>query len=159
MKAISLWQPYASLAVLGIKPYETRSKKPPESVIGTRIAIHAAAKPIHLAIKGLSPTTTETMVRRLVMRGIVVPFAPSVGLPLGAVVGTAVLAEAVQIDYAGWFTVGDGVQLRYPDVFGDYRPGRWVWRLENPIAFTQSVPWKGRQYWFDVDDEVLGRVA
>lgn len=44
MKAISLWQPWASLIACGAKPYETRSWAPPRSMIGQPIAIHAAKK-------------------------------------------------------------------------------------------------------------------
>lgn len=49
-KALSLWQPYASLIAIGailpepVKPYETRSWPPPPWLIGQRIAIHAAQK-------------------------------------------------------------------------------------------------------------------
>ena len=44
MKAITLWQPYASLLVAGRKPHETRSWPPPDSLLGARIAIHAGDK-------------------------------------------------------------------------------------------------------------------
>lgn len=44
MKAISLWQPWASLIACGAKPYETRSWAPPRDLIGQPIAIHAAKK-------------------------------------------------------------------------------------------------------------------
>lgn len=44
MKAISLHQPWASLIMCGAKRVETRSWRPPESLIGERIAIHAAKR-------------------------------------------------------------------------------------------------------------------
>ena len=44
MKAISLWQPWASLIACGAKPYETRHWAPPRELIGQTIAIHAAKK-------------------------------------------------------------------------------------------------------------------
>lgn len=46
MKAITIWQPWASLIVAGAKPYEFRGWKPPRSLIGQRIAIHAGARSI-----------------------------------------------------------------------------------------------------------------
>jgi hypothetical protein len=46
MKAITIWQPWASLIVAGAKPYEFRSWHPPKSLIGQRIAIHAGARPM-----------------------------------------------------------------------------------------------------------------
>lgn len=27
--------------------------------------------------------------------------------------------------------------------FGDYSPGRWAWRLANPVLFDEPVPWRG----------------
>lgn len=42
MKVLTLHQPYASLIALGIKTFETRSQ-PFASLVGKRIAIHAAA--------------------------------------------------------------------------------------------------------------------
>lgn len=44
MKAISLWQPWASLIACGAKAFETRSWPPPPALIGQTIAIHAARK-------------------------------------------------------------------------------------------------------------------
>lgn len=44
MKAISLWQPWASLIACRAKVFETRSWAPPLQLIGGPIAIHAAKK-------------------------------------------------------------------------------------------------------------------
>lgn len=44
MKALTIWQPWASLIVAGAKPFEFRGWRPPRSVIGQRIVIHAAAR-------------------------------------------------------------------------------------------------------------------
>ena len=44
VKAMSLHQPWASLIAAGVKNVETRSRPPPQSLIGQRIAIHAAKK-------------------------------------------------------------------------------------------------------------------
>lgn len=46
MKALTVWQPWASLILIGAKPYEFRGWKPPRSLIGHRIAIHAGARPV-----------------------------------------------------------------------------------------------------------------
>lgn len=55
MKAISLWQPYASLIALGAKTIETRSWAPPAQYLETRIAIHAAKTPAHLGLCVFEP--------------------------------------------------------------------------------------------------------
>ncbi|WWT39816.1 hypothetical protein [Microcystis phage Mwe-JY25] len=60
MKALTIWQPWASLIAIGAKPYEFRGWKPPRAIIGQRIAIHAGARPVKasevrrllLALKG-----------------------------------------------------------------------------------------------------------
>ena len=44
MKAITLWQPWASMVAMGLKQNETRSWAPPKALIGERIAIHAAKR-------------------------------------------------------------------------------------------------------------------
>ena len=46
MKALTVWQPWASLIMAGAKPYEFRGWRAPRSMIGQRIVIHAAAKKI-----------------------------------------------------------------------------------------------------------------
>jgi len=46
MKALTVWQPWATLIAIGAKPYEFRGWKPPRSLIGERIAIHAGARPV-----------------------------------------------------------------------------------------------------------------
>ena len=49
MKALTIWQPWASLIIAGVKPYEFRGWYPPASIIGRRIAIHAGARPVRKA--------------------------------------------------------------------------------------------------------------
>lgn len=44
MKAITVWQPWASLTADGGKDIENRGWKPPKAMIGERVAIHAAAR-------------------------------------------------------------------------------------------------------------------
>ena len=44
MKALTIWQPWASLIIAGAKPYEFRGWRAPRSLVGQRIAIHAAAR-------------------------------------------------------------------------------------------------------------------
>jgi len=44
VKALTLWQPYASLCALGVKTIKTRSWPAPKALIGQRIAIHAATR-------------------------------------------------------------------------------------------------------------------
>lgn len=58
MKVLTVWQPWASLIIAGAKPYEFRGWKPPASLIGQRIVIHAAARLINRA-------EVQSMIRRI----------------------------------------------------------------------------------------------
>ena len=125
MKALTLWQPWASLIVLRHKCFETRSWKM-DGLIGERIAIHAAKRPpedldsellVELATLALNPAT----------------------LPLGSVVGVGVVT--------GFYRAEDiAPNLSPPEVvFGDYSPGRWAWRIEDVEALPEPVPARGKQ--------------
>lgn len=46
MKALTIWQPWASLIMIGAKPYEFRGWAPPKWLVGQRLAIHAGARPV-----------------------------------------------------------------------------------------------------------------
>jgi activating signal cointegrator 1 len=101
---MTLWQPWASLIAIGAKPYETRSRPPPTRLIGRRIAIHAAAKRIR--VKDFDAETFDAISRA---------FGDPCWMdtvPLGSVVCTAILAEALPAESIPH------------SPFGDYRPGR-----------------------------------
>ncbi len=46
--ALTVWQPWATLIAEGLKPLEFRSWRPPERLIGQRIAIHAGSRPVRV---------------------------------------------------------------------------------------------------------------
>ena len=46
MKALTVWQPWASLIAEGHKPYEFRSWPAPKWIVGERLAIHAGARQV-----------------------------------------------------------------------------------------------------------------
>lgn len=158
MKAISLWQPWASLVVCGAKKIETRSW--PTKVRGT-VAIHAAKRPFN---------TSSYLDRELH------PFANALGLPdiysfnklpLGCILGTVEIIEVYPIVSQ---TNIDGRPLEaafYDDdvrvsvtgnelLFGGYTPGRYAWILDNPVMFDKPIPAIGRQgFWnWEVPDEI-----
>lgn len=66
MIALTIWQPWASLIVVGAKPYEFRGWVAPRSARGKRIAIHAGARKVKrdeiadliLRLQGETPWTT-----------------------------------------------------------------------------------------------------
>ena len=41
------------------------------------------------------------------------------------------------------------------ELFGDFSPGRFAWRLENVRAFKEPLSIRGKQGLFDVDDRIV----
>jgi hypothetical protein len=176
MKAISLWQPWASLIACGAKPYETRSWAPPRELIGQTIAIHAAKK----IDKGAAQFAEELMYGQHKPGGFDLAdklAASFKGAPdemmglfgqavmaIGCVVCTARLDAAFQLGEPGEGTavlaarvvrrltsrqMSECFTVRYDD-FGDYAPGRWAWLLRDVKPLTPPVPAIGRQGFFDL---------
>ena len=159
MHAITIRQPWSSLVAIGAKKYETRTFAPPPKLIGQRIAIHAGAKKIDYA------ELPAMAISALLSHGI--PGLDS--LPRGAVIGTAVIAGAVQcgeMDGDGFVLIRNATHARLvlpdffqSDPFGDYSPGRWAWKLTDVERFENPVPAKGKLGWWmwsDQDQERLG---
>lgn len=160
MKAISLWQPWASAIALGSKRVETRSW-------GTkyrgRLAIHAAKRLhvnelIHLhscwnwvgAMAGIGWGWGNDQR---------VPY----DLPLGSVVAVCELVDCRPTDS---FTLGeieqprtgpkgDGYQWTERQM-GNFGLGRFGWVLDNIRPLCEPVPFKGMQGFFNVPDELIG---
>lgn len=176
MKAISLWQPWASLIACGAKPYETRSWAPPLGLIGQTIAIHAAKKidkgAVEFAeelvygqhnpggfgladkLEALDEDTPDNLM------GI---FGRST-LPIGCVVCIARLDAAFQLGDAADGTavpaatvvrrlvsraMPECFTVRY-DTFGDYAPGRWAWLLRDIQPLKPPASVTGHQGFFEL---------
>lgn len=136
MKAISLWQPWASAIVLGMKRIETRHWL-------TRyrgpIAIHAAKR----------WTSDERELHALEVAAGTMPAT----LPLGAIVATARLA-------AIFSAVGQASQISPEELrWGNYAGGRFAWMFEDITPLAEPVPFRGLQGLFDVPDELLSVTA
>lgn len=142
MKALTLWQPWASLIAAGIKTHETRSWAPPASLIGQRIAVHSAVRPTRAdEIRAIQADVMLGMTVGIGGRALdVLDLAWSCSLPLGAVICTVKLSAAfkcgimrengqVQIDRA--LSKDDSPILLQADPFGDFSTGRWAWALED----------------------------
>ena len=167
MKAISLWQPWASLIAAGAKTIETRSWAPPKAIIGQRIAIHAAKR---------KPTSDDLEVLQNLdkmpvgfMRhpqfGSIMPDGRG-RMALGQVLATAVLADAWQVSNDSTPTIyDDGYPMVYQardifdnadkcakaDPYGDFGVGRWLWFLEDIQKLDPPVPEKGHQGFWNWD--------
>lgn len=147
MKAVSLWQPWASLIACGAKQVETRSWPAPRGVVGRRIAIHAAKRRTELTMLRDPQFRRALDVRAARVRLI------DGELPLGFIVATAVLTECFRMDRARCADV----RANQPDeyAFGHWEPGRFGWRLDA-VEVVEPIAYRGAQGVFDVAG-VLGQ--
>jgi hypothetical protein len=72
-------------------------------------------------------------------------------LPRGALIGRVELTGCIGIG-AAFIKASENMRdLR----FGDFRPGRYAWRLEHVQAFDRPIPYSGRRGVYDVPDDVV----
>ena len=131
MKAISLWQPWATLMAVGLKKNETRHW--PTSYRGQLI--------IHATKRMESPT--------ILMRELLKPYGYQEWdeFPRGALVCVVEIIDCVRID---------NYLAEYPEYqFGDYSSNRYVWITNNLITFENPILFKGSQGFFNVPDEII----
>lgn len=125
MKAITLTQPWATLSVVGLKPYETRSWSTSHTGI---LAIHAAARMDEDA-EGLALELEQQQVVGPFIRAHLKELGWPTVFPRGSVVGVAILGHCVRAD-----TVA--LDRRR---FGNFGPRRWAWPLGDghPISLVR----------------------
>lgn len=122
VKALTLYQPYATAIALGLKRFETRGWATKHRCM---IAIHAA-------------TAMPTWAKEFAATEVALGRIPS-RLPLGAVVCIADLVEVVPSAVA--FLDTDAIERLY----GDFSAGRFAWRLDNIQVLVEPCFVKGRQ--------------
>jgi hypothetical protein len=134
VRALTLYQPWASLVALGAKKLETRSWS--TSYRGV-LAIHAA-KRFSLDRQDLcedEPFRTVLRTKYSSIAGLIATPA----MPLGCIVAICRLTDVVQI------TVTNAELLSVSEIaFGDYTPGRYAWSLDN-VHRIKPVPARGHQ--------------
>lgn len=139
MRAISLWQPWATAIAVGVKKIETRHWAPPQTVYGQRIAIHAAKRwgPDERAFAAQA---------RIFSRGAI----PEV-IPLGAIIATCVVSAWRD----AWLEDQEGRISPMEKYFGNYAPNRYAWVLTGVVPLPSPIPYRGAQGFFNVPDELL----
>lgn len=161
MKAITIWQPWASLLACGAKKFETRSW---ETHYRGPIAIHASAKSIKSVLKEVFPCKDwdfhPSSIAFSRFDGAIRASGLSLyNLPTGCVIATAELKACWKITdnghtngsllaarieggmYGGKTNIVEGKEI----FFGDWTPGRYAWELVNVIMLPEPIPVKGRQ--------------
>jgi hypothetical protein len=159
VKIITLWQPWASLVALELKRYETRHWK--TNYRGT-IAIHAAKRKVKqeeiLPILygtgggGVEHTKLERLDALL-----------NSELPLGAIVAIADLVGCLKMNPDYEFRQLPGfISLDTPSALekavGDWKSGRYAWKLENIQALSNPIPYRGSQGIGNVSEEVQEQI-
>jgi activating signal cointegrator 1 len=131
MKALSLLQPWAGLAVLGIKEFETRSRNTHHRGL---FAVHSSARMTKEG-KELLTWLTENM------EG----FQPGsrkyiICTSMGVVLGHVELVEtySTDIEYVKRQHINNR-EMR----FGNYSPGRYFYKLKDPLLYAKFYPVKG----------------
>lgn len=143
MKAISLWQPWASLMASGAKRIETRDWAPRGLRAGQLVAIHAAKQ---WTGEQQATCAAEPFARALAEareRGLW-----SSAPPLGGVVAIARFHGAYPTDdhAPGGFDYSQMSNEEY--AFGNYTPGRYGW-LFTEVRPVALIPARGQQGLFE----------
>ena len=141
MKAISLWQPWASLWCSEAKIHETRHW--PTSHRGW-LLVHAAKR----RIDDHGGTRLDDICDGL--------WGHHWGMevPRGALVGMVNLVGCVSTD-----TMPIGHQSTEDYECGDFSHGRYAWRRAAFHVFRDPIPYRGQQGMFEVPDNLIAKSA
>ena len=141
MKAISIWQPFATLVVKGYKVFETRTWAAPASVIGQRIGI-ASTKSIRPEQRAhFNDEDFQGFYGRL-------------GLPEkledldhGFMLGTVII-DSVELMTPEFMDEVTNEEMSY----GWWQEGFFAWRLREPVMFPRPIPVRGAQGIYEWND-------
>lgn len=136
MKCLTVHQPWATLLVTGAKRFETRNWR---TDYRGRLAIHAGRN---------FPGAAWALCRQEPFRTalLLAGYRQPADLPIRAVLGTIDLIDCVPTFEIARILPADCPELR----FGDFRSGRWAWRLENPVPLPRPLPLIGRLGLYDI---------
>lgn len=136
MKALSLWQPWATLVAIGAKKFETRSWS---TNYRGPLAIHAALR---------LDEDQKLLAQSSHFKACLSAFGFTVKtLPLGAFVCI--------VDLVDVFPVEQVTPTIIEAAFGDYTPGRFAWKLENVRELLPPKEWRGHQRLWNLSDRLI----
>lgn len=134
MKALTLWQPWASIVASGVKRIENRQWPPPANMLGQRIAIHAGQKYDHASYEKARELAPELVIPQ---RG---------ACPSGAIIGTAVLVAVARTTLEAMSQLRDRAPNQARWFFGPYG-----WILEDIRELHAPIPYCGHQKLWTID--------
>lgn len=171
MKALTLYQPWATLVAHGLKQWETRSYQPPwRNNEPTLLAIHSGMRwDIELQMIRDNPPFCDALVcEHCKGEGILITgkkqttCADCEGIgdkpvPFGCVLAVATVRSVM--DTTAWmreFCTRGADDREY--CFGDYSPGRYAWHLTDVRRLPHPIPCRGFQRVWNLSDEVEANV-
>jgi len=132
LKAISLWQPWASLIPLGLKHYETRSWK---TNYRGKLLICSTAK----------STKAQYQQYLKICNEVELPTWDETNFPHGQAIAICDLTDCIPM------TPEFIAQQSQTEILcGDWQVGRYAWKLENIQPITESFAVKGKQGLFNI---------
>ena len=117
MKALTIWQPYASLIAKGMKGYETRGFK---TNYRGPLMIHSGQRPMSWILKHSAETALDVAIEFFGMNDLMT-------LPVGCAICVVDLVDCIEM-------TPEFIKQQSPTelAVGDWQPGRYAWKLENP---------------------------
>ena len=141
VKALTLHQPWASLCAIGAKRVETRSwptqYRGPLAIHSARVSSEPGLEAVLAALGGEEGEAVLFQAARFLVESRV--------YQLGAVIAVVDLVSCEQMT-AEMIDATDPVER----ALGDWRPGRYAWRFENPRHVDPVVPARGAQRLWEV---------
>lgn len=152
MRALTLYQPHASLMAVGEKKIETRSWPAPKTLKpGDWVAIHAAKATPPIWIR--SHTRTQLVTVLAERHDLVLP------MPAGMIVGLARFVECLPCGIGGLVKAGTFQGISEQErILGAFGPGRWGWLFEDATPLKPAVPARGYQGLWTVPDRLVSQV-
>ena len=149
MKALTIWQPWASLIAAGLKRYETRSWATDYRGL---LAIHAAKRPlnpdeIRSICYGLNSFDLEEVAK--------VEHEIDNCCQFGAILAIAELKDCLPT--ASFIPGPNKNSLGIERILGNYQPGRFAWKLQN-IQPLIPIPTKGQQGLWIPSSELIAQI-
>lgn len=147
MKALSLWQPWASLIAVGAKRLETRSWF---TAYRGPLAIHAAARwTLREQLVLREPRFFDALKHDYALDDYDLP-----AVPRGAIVAVGMLTDCVSTNRLAELPG----QQEDEFWFGNFMADRWMWRIEGVQKLEIPVRCPGQRGLWELEPHILERL-
>lgn len=141
MKAITIWQPYASLIERKLKRYETRSWR--TSYRGP-LLIHSGQRPMRWILKHSAEPSLDVAIETFGIDQLL-------ELPTGRAICVVDLVDCIEMT-PEFIAAQNETEL----AVGDWAPGRYAWKLANPRS-VERIELIGKQGLWNVENALIRR--